>query len=304
MASPPSGITDPSWIGGSGVELASESGLFSGIAASVTTTRAPSRQHFAPPIMAPALHWAGAEIAGSSFALFTSKRRPVMNRTHRRSTGIMSVACLGIALAACSGQGGEVTGQSVDPLLGGGPGGGFASPGAACIEASCSAQLSSLEAELKTLHTETEAAFACVQQSKCLALFWEADDAGHAAAKDAVLACIAACDADAGLDVDAAESEVTVLAQSLEGCVATSCASTCPGAGGGYHPGAPTNDDASAANEDGGATSDDAGATNEDAGSGNGTGTGNGTGPGSGSGWNGFPDSGADDAGGNPHSWW
>jgi len=219
-----------------------------------------------------------------------------MNRTHRRSAGIMSVACLGIALAACSGQGGEATGQSVDPLLGGGPGGGFASPGAACIEASCSAQLSALEAELKTLHAETEAAFACVEQNKCLALFWEQDDAGHAAAKDAVLACIAACDADAGLDVDAAESE---------GCVATSCASTCPGAGGGYH----SNHDASAANDDAGTASDDA-ATSEDGSNGNGTGTGpgNGTGPGSGnngpgSGWGNSPDSGADDAGGH-HSWW
>ena len=103
---------------------------------------------------------------------------------------------------------------------------------------------------------------------------------------------------------NAAESEVTILAQSLEGCVATSCASTCPGAGGGHYPTGPTNDDASAANDDAGTTSDDAGATNDDAGSGNGTGTSNGTGPGSGSGWNGFPDSGTDDAGGNPHSWW
>jgi len=55
MASAPSGITDPSWMGERGAGLSSEIWLFSVIAAPVTTMRASSRQHFAAPILASAL---------------------------------------------------------------------------------------------------------------------------------------------------------------------------------------------------------------------------------------------------------
>jgi hypothetical protein len=228
-----------------------------------------------------------------------------MNRIRRRSAGIISVACLGIALAACSGQAGsEVTGQSVDPLLGGWGGGGGLSPCAQCIESSCSTQLSALEAELKALHSATQAAYACVEQNHCLGLFWEDQDSGFAAAHNAVQACIAACDADAGLPgPDAGESEVQILAQSLEGCVETSCAATCPGAGGGFHG---ANEDSGTVSEDGAVVSEDGGVVSDDAGN-NGTGNGNGTGPGnddSGAGSTGASDCGAGGGGGGGSGGW
>jgi hypothetical protein len=199
---------------------------------------------------------------------------------HRRSAGLVTFAFLGIALIACSsaGEGAGSTssafsgfgqGGGFDPLLMGSDGG-FGGACASCIESSCSSQLSALEGELHALHSATHAAFACVQANKCLSLFWEADDGGKAAAKEAVLACIAACDAEAGLpDVDAAEGELATLADSLQGCVETSCAASCPFAdqdAGGVKPPPPTNDDAGTVSEDAGAVSEDAGVVSEDAG--------------------------------------
>jgi hypothetical protein len=199
---------------------------------------------------------------------------------HRRSAGLVTFALVGIALIACS-AGGEGTGSTSSAFSGWGQGGGFdpllmGSDGgfggacATCIEGSCSSQLSALEGELKALHSATHAAFACVQANKCLSLFWEAGDGGKAAAKEAVLACIAACDAEAGLpDVDAAEGDLAGLTESLQSCVESSCAASCPFANqdaGGAKPPPPTNDDAGTVSEDAGAVSEDGGAVSEDAG--------------------------------------
>ncbi len=182
-----------------------------------------------------------------------------MIRIRRRLVGALSVGCFGLVALACSGQGGDSrgVGQSVDPLLGGASGG-MASSCATCIESACSSELAALEAELKTIHTATKAAFTCVQDSGCLSLFWsDLHDAGAAGAKQAVMACIAACDADAGVaDRDAAESSLMMLAQALETCVDTSCASTCPGAdhdaGGGHLSGAGHDAGTAAAPDSGG----------------------------------------------------
>jgi hypothetical protein len=220
---------------------------------------------------------------------------------HRRSAGFVTFAFVGIALIACS-AGGEGTGSTSSAFSGFGQGGGFdpllmGSDGgfggacATCIESSCSSQLSALEGELKALHSATHAAFGCVQANKCLSLFWEAGDGGKAAAKEAVLACIAACDAEAGLpDIDAAEGDLAGLTEALQSCVESSCAASCPFANqdGGVKPPPPTNDDggtvsedasagsddASAGSEDSGAGSEDAGQVSEDAGSGSGFGGG------------------------------
>jgi hypothetical protein len=145
------------------------------------------------------------------------------------------LACLafsGVAVGACAAQGdGSATEQSMDPLLDpdGGPltaDGGH--PCAACIQQSCASELTALETELKTLRTEASSAFTCVRDNKCLSLFWTDRDAGGRAA---VSACIAACNADAGLpDRDAAVSTVRMLAGALDTCVDSSCAMQCPGA--------------------------------------------------------------------------
>lgn len=157
-----------------------------------------------------------------------------------RGTSVLvtTVVSLAVALIACSG-GSDDSGSASQASIGGFGGGGFdplfmgADGGAAgtcatCIEGSCSTQLAALEAELKAIHTATAAAFTCVEKAGCLANFWNSHDAG---AKAAVSACIAACEVDAGVpDRDAAESDLMGLAQALETCVDTSCATACPGA--------------------------------------------------------------------------
>jgi hypothetical protein len=200
----------------------------------------------------------------------------------RRLVGLLSASGLGMVLLACSGQGGDAggVGQSVDPLLGGGDGG-AANSCVSCIESSCGSQLAALEAELKTIHTATEAAFTCVQNNGCLSLFWsDVHDAGPAGAEQAVSACIAACDAAAGVpDRDAAESDLMSLTDALKTCVDTSCATVCPGAdhdAGGAHLTGPTHDSGTVSAVDAGV------------GNGTGNGSGNGSGSGSGSGGNGF----------------
>lgn len=147
------------------------------------------------------------------------------------------VLLLGSVVTACAGPGpgstSEPSGQSLDALLGGDGGlsvdGG--NPCAACIQTSCSTELTVLETELKTLKAEATSAYACVRDSKCLSLFWVDRDAGKAAASAAVSSCIAACEADAGLPApDAALSAVRAAGSALDACVDQSCASQCPGA--------------------------------------------------------------------------
>jgi hypothetical protein len=97
-----------------------------------------------------------------------------------------------------------------------------------CIKSSCDEQLTALGTELMSIRTAEQSAFACVVHNKCLSLFWADRDAGVAAAKAAVKACIAACDMDAGVpDRDAARSAISSLAEALDACVDTSCASAC-----------------------------------------------------------------------------
>lgn len=210
-----------------------------------------------------------------------------MKRIRRGSVGVLAVGCLGVVLSACSGQGdgaasasqssvagfGSGGGGGLDPLFIGADGGADM-PCVACIESSCSTQLSALEGELKAIEQATQAAFKCVEQNKCFSLFWNDHDAGAGSGQSAVEACVAACEADAGVsDRDAAEGELMTLTQALESCVSTSCASSCPGAdhdaGGGHLSGNPH----------------DAGVADTDAaGNGNGNGTGNGQGGGNGQG--------------------
>src|SRR5579859_6046862 len=90
---------------------------------------------------------------------------------------------------------GEPTATSLDPLLlpgdAGLPDSGiFACP--SCIQSSCAGSLSALKAELMTLQTEARTAFECVVSSHCFAMFSIARDAGAAAGRAAVEACVAA----------------------------------------------------------------------------------------------------------------
>jgi hypothetical protein len=146
---------------------------------------------------------------------------------------------LAIATMAGCGQASQPTGEPsanvLDPLISlprdaGFPDSGiFACP--ACIQSSCSGDVTALETELQSLRTEARTAFECVVSSHCFAAFSIARDAGVAAGRAAVEACVAACDTDAGLpDRDAAKSAVMSLAEALDTCVDTSCTAQCPGA--------------------------------------------------------------------------
>ena len=139
-----------------------------------------------------------------------------------------------LGLAACSGQGEKATERSLDPLLAGDSGTlspDVESPCATCIQQSCGSDLTALESELKQLRMQESSAFACVRDGKCLSLFWANRDAGVAAGRMAVEACIASCDADSGLlSRDAAGSATSSLADRLDQCVDSSCVPQCPGA--------------------------------------------------------------------------
>jgi hypothetical protein len=160
----------------------------------------------------------------------------------RKPFALGCVVSAGLTMLAMAGCGqanqspGEPTGTSLDPLLfsrGGDAGipdsGVFACP--ACIQSSCSDSIRALETELKNLGSEARSAFDCVVSSHCFAMFSIARDAGGAAGRSAVEACVAACDTDAGLpDRDAARSAVMTLVAAVDACVDSSCATQCPGA--------------------------------------------------------------------------
>jgi hypothetical protein len=128
----------------------------------------------------------------------------------------------------------ESTAQSIDALLLGGasgiaPDGG--NPCVSCVQSACGSEVTALETELTTLRTEAVATFTCVKDSRCFSLFFVNRDAGRAAAGAAVQACIAGCEADAGLPSrEAAASAISGLAGALDMCIDSSCASQCPGA--------------------------------------------------------------------------
>jgi hypothetical protein len=152
-------------------------------------------------------------------------------RAYSISTFTAAIACIGIALVACSGSGNPQPPVSVNALFSGVDGGGSAGPCISCIETSCSAQVTALETELTAVHAARHDAFECVRDSDCFASYWsDARDAGLAAAHAEVQQCIAACEAEAGVDHDADVGDLRSLAQALETCVETSCSAQCPGA--------------------------------------------------------------------------
>jgi hypothetical protein len=174
-------------------------------------------------------------------------RGPVGNAVHvlrmeaemKNYGNVLFAGALGFSvtgIAACAngvGTEGQI-GQSLDPLLVGDGGvGAVARDGGenacpSCIQQSCNSQLTALETELQSLRSEAMSAFTCVRNDSCLSLYWNDAGTGGTAA---VGACIASCDADAGLpDRDAARSEISSVADSLEQCVQSSCSSECPAA--------------------------------------------------------------------------
>jgi uncharacterized membrane protein YgcG len=167
-------------------------------------------------------------------------------RTYSISTLTAAIACVGIALVACAGSDDPQPPVSVNALFSGVDGGGSAGPCITCIETSCPVQVTALETELTSVRAARHDAFECVRDSDCFASYWrDARDAGPAAAHAAVQQCIAACEAEAGVDHDADVGDFLSLAEALETCVETSCSAQCPGADhdadGGQHGGSPGN---------------------------------------------------------------